>query len=489
MRTLRQRIRSNGASPSGGNGSRTRLWRANVTSARSGSPTTSRVAVLIEVPRAQARRDGRAPSARGSGPPRARRARRAEMSVARMRTGGAPGRTPRTPAARGCRPPRRSRRPRSRRARAAPRGPARARAGARQSMASSCSRSRRNDVSLTVTSSISRATSRAPRADRRKAQERRRVRRRRDPLDRAEAGTDAGPAAADAALAETSAATRSSASLIADVRGRERDRAGVADPPGREDELRAALRRAFGMPKTAELASSCAIVSPPARRTAPSPSAPSRPMPVSTTATPRARALAAMLRSSTSADGRCGPARRRSSSTSRAVGAERECGALGRHPDPRPRVRPALGEPHGQRDLVVEPAGEALVKPRAMCWTTRIGIGEAGRDARRAPRRAPAGRRPTRRCRSPSAGAACRAAPRCCRSGRARAGWRSTRTPLSSFTRWRKARASSPPGSRRSSASLQSTSSAPAPSDGERRRRAALDAAREDEDRDRAGRS
>src|SRR5215207_2734439 len=49
MRTLRQRMRSNGASASGGNGSRTRLCWAKVTSVRSSGPTTTPGDVLAEV--------------------------------------------------------------------------------------------------------------------------------------------------------------------------------------------------------------------------------------------------------------------------------------------------------------------------------------------------------------------------------------------------------------------------------------------------------
>ena len=183
----------------------------------------------------------------------------------------------------------------------------------------------------------------------------------------------------------TSSATRSRASLIrmsAAVRPRSwsalrRSFRSAGSSPHRASLLHAACRR---RPRSA---SSWAIVRPPASRTAPRPSAPSRPMPVSTTATPAPRALAAMLRSRASPDGRCSPAGRRA--------IERESAVRRRGRGRRRRARAqtpgcagsVLGEPDRQGYGGVEPACEAVREPRAMCWTTRIGIGKlAGMPAR-----------------------------------------------------------------------------------------------------------
>src|SRR5439155_4285278 len=59
----------------------------------------------------------------------------------------------------------------------------------------------------------------------------------------------------------------------------------------------------FGIPKTIELSSSCAITHPPARAIAATPLPPSRPIPVRTTPIAPSPATAAMLSSSTSAEG------------------------------------------------------------------------------------------------------------------------------------------------------------------------------------------
>src|SRR6202035_458131 len=73
----------------------------------------------------------------------------------------------------------------------------------------------------------------------------------------------------------------------------------------------------LGMPKTTELGSSCAMVRPPARLSARSPSTPSDPMPVKITPADSRGQVSAQERKSSSADGRWprragGPASRRS---------------------------------------------------------------------------------------------------------------------------------------------------------------------------------
>ena len=245
---------------------------------------------------------------------------------------------------------------------------------------------------------------------------------------------------------------------------------------------------ALGMPKTAELASSCAIVRPPARRTSPSPAAPSRPMPVSTTATPsRPRDRPRRCAAARPPTGRCEPG----------VGAVVEPEPPGRRRarDARPRAPPRSPGRRGPAPASRTGSGtwsssqraKPSVKPRVMCWTTRIGIAKPAGSA--ASTEASAGGPPTdaqipiteAERGVPRPPAVCRSRPSAPR------GWRSTGTRLSSFTRLRKARASVPPGSRKSSLSLQQHLQRAGAERGERLRRAALDAAREHEDRDRVG--
>ena len=158
---------------------------------------------------------------------------------------------------------------------------------ARHGIASSCSRSRKKKVSLIVTSSMSVAIARGP-VDRvgGKREEVRRDRRRAAPARAPSAAPGAGSAATRMPLSRrTSSATRSSASLIAAARPFERDRrSGRRRSRRSAGSVAAPALRCFARhPVDAEVASSWAIVSPPASRTAPSPSAPSRPIPVSTT--------------------------------------------------------------------------------------------------------------------------------------------------------------------------------------------------------------
>ena len=214
-------------------------------------------------------------------------------------------------------------------------------------MLASCPRSRRNDVSLTVTSSISRVIElRAPARVGDAAQER--------------LGVGAGADAVERRQEERVLMLARAGCRSPRRRGPRPGRARASRREPLRGAASAAARRcgsgsrmssapcsaaALGIPKTAELASSCAIVSPPARRTSPSPAAPSLPMPVSTTATPSAPAPVATLRSRTSADGRCGPFTTLIVEHEPARGAEDEMRALGRDPDPG-RRRAGAGEPH-----------------------------------------------------------------------------------------------------------------------------------------------
>ena len=136
----------------------------------------------------------------------------------------------------------------------------------------------------------------------------------------------------------------------------------------------------LGMPYTVELASSWAIVSPPARCTSPRPSAPSRPMPVSTTATPPAPATVAMLRSRTSAGRPVRPGVVAVSRVSCPRAVERQMSALGSDPDPGPHRargrRAARAAAPGRRSQRAKPS----TNPLAMCCTTRIGTANVGRD-------------------------------------------------------------------------------------------------------------
>ena len=171
-------MRSNGASPSGGNGSRIRLWRANVTSVAQPLAHDELLAVRRAGSARASRARARAPSASGSCPRARGRGRPAEMSVARMVTGGRAGAERLAGQQReavGLLPGRAGRGPDPHARGSAGVGAPRA-AAASRSLAS-CPRSRRNEVSLTVTSSISRATQpRSGRADRHaRAQERGRV--------------------------------------------------------------------------------------------------------------------------------------------------------------------------------------------------------------------------------------------------------------------------------------------------------------------------
>ena len=236
-------------------------------------------------------------------------------------------------------------------------------------MLASCSRSRRKDVSLTVTSSISRVISCA---------------RRRGSATRRRNASGSEPARsrssaawrnacwrsreADAALrGSTRAATSSSARVTTAAATGAASAAAGRSRVGPRISSAPRSAAALGIPKTAELASSCAIVSPPARRTSPSPSAPSRPMPVSTTATPSAPALVAMLRSRTSADGRCGPASPRvvERRAGRAPSSD-QMRALGRDPDPGRAVGPG--------------AASRTVSGTWSSSQSREAVGEAARD-------------------------------------------------------------------------------------------------------------
>ena len=304
--------------PSGGNGSLTRLCRANLTSERSFSPTTSAVGLLAEVAlahggveRARRARRRSCPGAPARAHPRRCRSRGCGRAAVR-------GRTPRRPAARGCRPPLPS----------------------------------RTAAIQTRTSSTPRACAlveQEPPVDAREllviAQERRLLDR--DLLDQprdqpcalerighaAQERLGVAPRldAVERRLEVRVLAVRRGGSRSPGTRARRRRRARssrrrsarpqqsqpLPDRCGREDQLarRARLppwasRRPPSWPRPAR---SSALRH---AATSPRPSAPSRPMPVSTTATPPAPAPAAMLRSRTSADGRCGPASSRSSRAS-----------------------------------------------------------------------------------------------------------------------------------------------------------------------------
>ena len=220
-------------------------------------------------------------------------------------------------------------------------------------IASSCARSRTKVVSWTVTSSISRST---------------RLRRPAGSVT-ARRNTAGSPATRRSFTAARSAASRAAGSAIP-VSRRTRSAIwasvpfirGPAADSGRSRSRQAAISSgastrstprsmaAFGIPNTAEDSSSWAIASPPARRTAAAPRAPSLPIPVSTTATPVRPAVAAMLSSSTSPDGRCGPERAFRSSTSRPSPVRFRCAPSGatQAPGP-PRRRPRPARPAGPR--------------------------------------------------------------------------------------------------------------------------------------------
>ena len=167
-------------------------------------------------------------------------------------------------------------------------------------------------------------------------------------------------------------------------------------------------------------------------------------MPVSTTATP-SRAGAGRRRCAAGRRPRAGAGRRR-----RCVVEHEPAGrgrAAGARPPARPRCRapvaPGAGEPHGQRDLVVEPPREAVGEAVGDVLDDEDrdreaggDLGEHGGERLRAARRGadPDDRGGTRPAVAGASGVRARGLgpPR---------GWRITRTRLSSFTRRRKARA------------------------------------------------
>ena len=175
---------------------------------------------------------------------------------------------------------------------------------------------------------------------------------------------------------------------------------------------------------------------------------------------------------------------RASSSASRPAAVEQQVGALGRDPDARRRSRRAAASRTGSGTWSSSHRAKPSMKPLAMCWTTRIGIGKpAGSPASTAasacgpPAEAqiPMTEAPRRLPRSPACPAPARGPPR---------GWRITRTRLSSFTRLRKARARRRRDRAGRACPWRSTSSAPAPSEASAALRPAVHAAGEHEDRD-----
>ena len=253
---------------------------------------------------------------------------------------------------------------------------------------------------MTVTSSISRATSvRRRRRVGRPAQEGLRVALGPDPAER---GLDerCWLAANRIPLSRwMSAATWSSAVVT-----RPGERAERAQPPAdlaeRQDELGAALdrgpaacRRRRRSPRPGRSSARPRASTSAARRRRRGPFRSAR------RATASLPACAARLRSSTSPEGRWSARVGRVVEQHPAGGVQQRGGRRPARPRcPGSASAPVAADPHAAAAPRRRASGRSpSPKPAAMCWTTRIGIGERRRGPRRAPRRAPAARRSRRR--------------------------------------------------------------------------------------------